>query len=200
MRLTAPQVLLGASTVLFSWNAMMVVHEAGHVAHLWATGGTVDQLVLHPLKISHTVPGENPHPLVVAIGGPIWGMLLPLLLWATVSLALPSRAYLARFFAGFCLVANGAYLAGDAWLQGGDGRQLVLHGLPPWSLPLAGLPAVAAGLALWNGLGVRFGLGQGNGQVRNSDALLMATLAVTLLLAELLAAAWRPDVFRAAPL
>ena len=72
------QVLLIASSIGFSWLGMMVVHEAGHVLHLRLSGGTVEKVVLHPLAISRTDPGENPHPLVVAWGGPVWGCLIPL--------------------------------------------------------------------------------------------------------------------------
>ena len=56
------QVLLIASTIGFSWLAMMAVHEFGHVLHLWVTGGTVDNVILHPLEISRTDPGKNPWP------------------------------------------------------------------------------------------------------------------------------------------
>lgn len=157
---------------------MMVLHETGHVLHLLAMGGSIEQITLHPLKLSHTLPDVNPHPLVTAIGGPLWGVLLPLLLWWIVVRVMPARSYLAAFFAGFCLVANGAYLVGDAFLQGGDGREFVLHGIPPWALIAAGLPAVVAGLFVWNGLGRHFGLSGAEGRVDRADAL-----AVTLLLA-----------------
>ena len=71
------QVLLIASVVGLSWLGMMAVHEFGHVLHLALTGGTVDYVVLHPLAISYTHPGKNPHPLVVAWGGAIWGCAIP---------------------------------------------------------------------------------------------------------------------------
>ncbi|NLS98270.1 MAG: hypothetical protein GXX96_39575 [Planctomycetaceae bacterium] len=172
------QILLISSTLAFSWLAMMVLHEAGHVLHLLATGGSIEQITLHPLKLSHTLPNVNPHPLVTVVGGPLWGVLFPLLLWWIVARFLPARSYLAAFFAGFCLVANGAYLGGDAFLQGGDGREFVLHGIPPWALIAAGLPVAAAGLFVWNGLGRHFGLSGAEGRVDRADAL-----AMTLLLA-----------------
>lgn len=139
---------------------MMAVHEFGHVLHAWASGGVVTRVVLHPLAISRTDVQPNPHPLFVAAGGAIWGCLLPLLIWPLTWLAARDAAFLARFFAGFCLIANGAYLAGDAFLQGGDGRELVLHGCPPWVLVAIGLPFIACGLRLWHRQGPSFGLGE----------------------------------------
>jgi hypothetical protein len=125
----------------------------------------VQYVVLHPLAISYTHPGENPHPLVVAWGGAIWGCALPLAMLAIVRVVARPFAYLATFFAGFCLIANGAYLGADALLRGGDGRELVGAGSPPWLLVMVGLAAVAGGLWLWNGLGPHFGLGPAHGRV-----------------------------------
>ncbi len=182
------QGVLILATVAFSWLAMQVVHEGGHILHLLAAGGSVERLTLHPLAISHTLPAANPCPLVTVAGGPIWGVLLPLVLWWQVARWIPSRAYLAAFFLGFCLVSNGAYLAGDAVVQGGDGRELVLHGVPAWTLVAAGLCLVAAGLYVWHGLGGHFGLGRSAQPVRATDALAMAALLGLVVLAELI---WR---------
>jgi hypothetical protein len=179
------QVLLITSTLGFSCLGMMAVHELGHVVHLWLSGGTVEKVVLHPLEISRTDPGENPHPLVVAWGGPVWGCLVPLVALLTAQRTARSHAYLARFFAGFCLVANGAYLAGDAFVRGGDGRELISHGTPPWALVACGLPTVALGLYLWNGLGPHFGLGEAAGRVDRRAALGMAVLLASLIVVEL---------------
>lgn len=179
------QILLIVSTLAFSWLAMMVVHEAGHVLHLEASGGSIEQLTLHPLKLSHTLPGANPHPLITVVGGPLWGVMLPLLIWWIIRQVAPARSYLAAFYAGFCLVANGAYLVGDAVLQGGDGREFIQHGIPPWALIAAGLPVVAAGLYVWHGLGPHFGLAKSPAQIPQSDALAMAALTTTLILVEL---------------
>lgn len=105
------QVLLILSTLGFSWLAMQVVHEFGHVIHAWASGGAVVRVYLHPLDISRTDLARNPHPLFVAWGGAIWGCVLPLGLFGLVRWRWPAQAYLPAFFAGFCLIANGAYLA-----------------------------------------------------------------------------------------
>ena len=178
------QGLLVLSMVSFSWLAMQAAHEAGHILHLLATGGSIEHLTLHPLRLSHTLPATNPAPLVTVIGGPLWGVLLPLLGWGVLLRLAPSRSYLAAFFAGFCLVANGAYLAGDALLQGADGREFVLQGVPPWLLVVVGVLLAAAGLGVWNGLGSRFGVGVGAQSVVAADALTMAGLTATLVLLE----------------
>lgn len=81
-------------------------------------------------------------------------MLFPLLLWQIVARAIPTRSYLAAFFAGFCLIANGAYLAGDTVLQGGmDGSSFCLASLPgPSSRPAYSLS--------WQGFTSGRGLGR----------------------------------------
>jgi hypothetical protein len=179
------QVLLILSSVAFSWLAMMAVHELGHALHLVLTGGTVDYVALHPLAISYTHPGRNPRPLVVAWGGAIWGCVIPLVVLGVVRKLARSWAYLPAFFAGFCLVANGAYLAGDAFVQGGDGRDLVAHGSPVWLLVVVGVAAIAGGLRLWNGLGPYFGFGPAGGKVDRRAAVGTAVVLIVLLVLEI---------------
>lgn len=187
-RMTArwPQILLIFSTLAFSWLAFQAVHEFGHVLHLWLSGGTVEYVVLHPLRLSYTHAGANPDRLFVVIGGPLWGCVLPLALWGVAKLAVPSRAYLARFFAGTCLVANGVYLAADALMQGGDGRELALCGVPVGVTVAVGVVCFIAGLFLWNGQGPRFGIGAEAQDVRRSDAVIMAGLLAVVVVTEVL--------------
>ena len=176
------QALLITSTVALSWLGMMAVHEIGHVAHLWLSGGTVDYVLLHPARLSYTQPGENPWPLFVAAGGAVWGCGLPLALWLIVCRMVPAQAYLPRFFAGFCLVANGAYLGADAFIAGGDARELMARGTPPWLLVAVGVPAVACGLYLWHGQGQNFGLGHVGAKV-DRRAAVSITVALAVLVA-----------------
>jgi hypothetical protein len=145
------QVVLAAAC---SWLAMMIVHEFGHVLHAWASGGRVARLVLHPLAFSRTDLRVNPHPGLVAWGGVVWGSLLPVAAWGIARRR--RRGNLARFWAGFCLIANGAYLAAGAVAPVGDVEDLLRIGTPRWIVIGVGLPLVAAGLALWNGAGRRF--------------------------------------------
>jgi hypothetical protein len=172
---------------------MQAVHEAGHVLHLGLTGGSVDYVILHPLAISYTHPAANPHPLAVASGGALWGCVLPLgfhLLarlggtgcWSARGRTARPSGYLSAFFAGFCLIANGAYLAGDAIVRGGDGRDLIALGCPAWLLVLVGVPLIGLGLMLWHGLGPHFGLGPAQGRIDRRAAVGM-TLALAGLVA-----------------
>jgi hypothetical protein len=188
------QVLLIVSTAGFSWLGTQAVHELGHVAALGMTGGSVDYVILHPLAISYTHPAVNPHPLPVAWGGVVCGALLPLaahLLLRRVgrgkALAARPHAYLSAFFAGSSLVANGAYLAGDAVVRGGDARDLIALGSPPWLLVLLGLPMIALGLFLWNGLGPSFGLGPARGRVDRRAAAASAVILAVIIVVEVVA-------------
>src|SRR2546423_98584 len=120
--------LLIACTVLSSWLAMQAVHELGHVGGAWLTGGRVARVVLHPLTISRTDLAENPAPLAVVWAGPLFGNALPIIAWLTASAAKLPGNFLLRFFAGFCLVANGLYIGVGSFLQIGDCGEMLRHG------------------------------------------------------------------------
>ena len=124
------QCVLIGSFLPLCWLGMMAVHELGHVAACWATGGTVTRVVLHPLAISRTDVAPNPRPLVVVWAGPLVGVIIPLLTWgAQFSLRVPGD-YLARFFAGFCCIANGAYIGVGSFDGIGDAGEMLRHGSP----------------------------------------------------------------------
>lgn len=182
------QILLVVSTVLFSWLAMQAVHELGHVLHTWLSGGTVMRVVLHPLDLSRTDVGPNPHPLFVAWGGAVWGCLIPLLGLGVARWVKWRSWYLPAFFAGFCLIANGAYLGAGSWTGAGDAGDLLRHGAPQWTLIVFGVVTSAMGLGLWHGLGPHFGLASAHGRVDHRAALAVTGLLLLLLTAELLLA------------
>lgn len=140
--------------VYVCWLGMMAVHESGHVAHAWLSGGQVERVLLPWFGFSRTDLLHNPHPLFVAWGGALWGSMIPPGLFA---LAATFRFRLVRwiqFFAGFCLIANGAYLAGGSLIGAGDAGDLMRHGVPRWTLVATGIPGVVAGLFLWHRLGL----------------------------------------------
>jgi hypothetical protein len=178
------QAVLVISTCLASWLGMMIVHETGHVVHAWMSGGRVVQVVLHPLAISRTDVDPNPRPLFVVWGGPIWGCLLPLAAVAVASRLRWRVERCWRFFAGFCLIANGAYLGSGYWIPVGDARQLVSLGTPHWLLLAFGMVTVCGGLILWHTLGPRFGLGNDRDNSEAKAALRITVVAVVIVLAE----------------
>ena len=181
------QVLLIGTFLPLCWLAMMAVHELGHVLGALATGGTITAVVLHPLTISRTDVSINPRPLLVVWAGPLLGVLLPLGAAAILQACRFPWTYLLRFFAGFCLIANGAYIGVGSFGRIGDAGDMLRHGSPAWWLWLFGAATFPLGLYLWNGLGPHFGLGSAAGKVDRraawaSCALLVATLVVELAL------------------
>ena len=141
------------SLMALSWFAMMAVHEFGHVVGAIVSGGQVERVVLYPLTISRTDVSPNPSPLLVVWAGPLLGCLLPV----AISLAIPKRRSVSRnvamFFAGFCLLANGAYIAFGTFDRVGDCGVMLRHGSPLWLLIGFGAIAVLVGFYLWHRLG-----------------------------------------------
>jgi Peptidase M50B-like len=177
------QTMLLVSALVGSWLGMQAVHELGHVVGAWLTGGEVARVVLNPLTISRTDLARNPNPLVVVWAGPVFGVLLPLVLWAPAAMGRLPGAFVFRFFAGFCLVANGAYIGAGSFAGIGDCGVMLGQGSPVWTLWLFGIGTVSLGLLLWHGQGANFGLGAAKGRVDVRVAY--GTLAACLLLAVL---------------
>src|SRR4051812_23944774 len=173
------QAILIVSILGLSWLGMQIVHEAGHVLAAWAGGEEVHRVVLHPLAISRTDTSHQRHPLLIIWGGPALGVLLPLAALGLTRLLLLRWSYLVRFFAGFCLVANGVYLGVGSFEGVGDAGDLLRSGAPRWALIAFGLACVPCGLFLWHGLGPYFGLGTTERRVDRRAAL--GTLALLLI-------------------
>lgn len=148
-----PRIVFVVALLALSWFGMMAVHELGHVIGALATGGRVERVVLHPLSISRTDVVPNPHPSVVVWMGPVLGCLLPIMGWLSVPCRWRRIRTVLMFFAGFCLLANGAYIGIGAADQVGDCRVMLQHGSPLWHLLTFGLVAIAIGFAVWHRLG-----------------------------------------------
>jgi hypothetical protein len=127
-----------------SWLGMQIVHECGHAVGAWLTDGRVVRVVLHPLAISRTDVNPNPVPAVVVWLGPIAGCCLPILtaclltqlhrcnaMHATAKLWQRANS-MGWFFAGFCLIANGAYLVFGTLDRVGDCGEMLRTGTPAW--------------------------------------------------------------------
>ena len=175
------QIVLILSALVGSWLGMQIVHEFGHVFGGWLTGGQVSRVVLHPLTISRTDWSHNPNPLMEVWAGPVLGVLLPLAGWFL--LRRRRGVYLLRFFAGFCCIANGAYIAGGSFDRLGDAGDLLRLGSPVWVLWLFGLVTIPLGLWLWHRQGSHFGLGSAKGRVsvRAAYATLISVIMLTIL-------------------
>lgn len=181
----AYQTLLIAASLGFAWLGMMQVHEAGHVVGAIATRGVVERVELPLVGFSRTDLSKNSHPAVVAWGGPLFGSLLPLVPLLFARRWLPRYAFLLQFFAGFCLIANGAYIGGGAFTPSGDTVDLLREGASPWQFIAFGIPAVAGGFALWNSLGRNFGLKQPGGHVDRRAAIASAIACALCVLVNL---------------
>ncbi len=180
------QMTLIVSILCLSWLWMMIVHEFGHVLVAWMCGETVSKVVLHPLAISRTDSTHDKHPLLVIWGGPVLGSLIPFSGFLATRYIQFRYVYLLRFFAGFCLVANGAYLGAGSLSNMGDAGDLVRAGSSRIVMVAFGVVCTAAGFALWNGLGPHFGLKQAEGKVDRRAALGTLALLAATVIAELL--------------
>jgi len=160
---------------------MQAVHEFGHVLGAWMTGGEVQRVVLHPLTISRTDLNPNPNPLFVVWAGPIGGGVIPLIVWLfAAALRLP-RAFVLRFFAGFCLIANGTYLAIGSFEGIGDCGVMLRHGSARWQLWLFGAFTIPAGFALWHRQLSHFWPNANQPPVNSRVAYTVLTVALLLL-------------------
>lgn len=180
------RVLFIASLLIASWLWFQIVHEAGHVLGAFATGGQVTKVVLHPLAISRTDVQGSSQPLVIIWAGPVIGSLMPFVAWMLAATLKWSAAFLLRFFAGACLVANGTYLFAGSFDGVGDCGDLLRHGAPIWTLWLFGLIAMPAGLLVWNKQGADFGFGKNAKPISAKFAFATAALAAATIIGELI--------------
>ena len=92
-------------------------------------------------------------------------------------------AFALRFFAGFCLIANGAYIAFGSIDRVGDCGEMLRHGSRTWQLSLFGALAIPTGFWLWHGQGTHFGFGSSKGVVdsRVGYSILVACLLLIAL-------------------
>ena len=181
------QTVLIVSTLLVSWLLMQIVHELGHVVGAWVSGGRVEREVLYPLTISRTEVQPNPHPLIVVWAGPLIGVLLPLTVWGLASIVKMPDIYLLRFFAGFCLIANGAYIGFGSFGRIGDCGEMLHYGSRMWMLWLFGVVTIPSGLWLWSGISHHFGLGTGRGKVSQRATIATSLILIVMLTLEFVA-------------
>ena len=180
------QTILIVTFWCFCWLAMQAVHELGHVMAALITGATITKVALHPFIISRTDLGHNPHPGMVVWAGPLVGCLLPALAYYAAKYLRSPGLYLYRFFAGFCLISNGAYIGFASAEGGADSAIMIMHGAPRWLLIIFGLTAIAYGLSLWHRQGPHFGLGEAKGKVDRKAVIVSAILFLAIFVIELI--------------
>lgn len=132
---------------------MYCVHETGHIVGAVVSGGKIESIILSPVTISQTVLSRNPSPLTVVWLGPLIGVIVPTLVWVAVPNRFPNLKRHVQFFAGFCLIANGAYIGAGSIELIGDCKQMYQSGTPRWAMILFGLLASVAGLFTWHQIG-----------------------------------------------
>ena len=174
--------LLIGSWLSFCWLAMQAVHELGHVLAAWGMGASVEKVVLLPWTISRTDVSDPPCPQRYHLSGPVLGMVIPLILWAVSEIIKLPESFLLRFFAGFCLVANGVYLVAGILYPLTDSGRFLQSGGNVWILPALATPAILGGLALWNRQAKHFHLGTEKEEI-SSRSIAIALIGMSALIA-----------------
>lgn len=174
------QILLIVGILWLSWLMMMLVHESGHVIGALATGGHVRRVIWHPAVIFRTDVQPNPRPLIEVSAGPVIGSVLPLGIACLASLLRLRAAYLVWAVAGFCLIANGAYIGVGALHPVGDAQELIAYGMARWRLAAFGVIELVGGFWIWDRVSPRFGFGRSPRQVNSKHAFAAASLAFVM--------------------
>ena len=155
-RCTIPRLCFGGCVGIACWFGMQAAHEFGHVLAARLSGATVERVVLIP--ISRTDTYGVARPLFVYGAGAVFGAAFPVLLWAIAHQLRWKAEALFRFFAGFCLIANGAYIGCDFSTMGPtDAGLLIEHGASRRLLVVFGILCVSGGLFLWHGQSRKWG-------------------------------------------
>ncbi|MDB4731902.1 M50 family metallopeptidase [bacterium] len=176
---TFHRVALWTSIICLSWFFMQAVHEFGHISAALMTGGTILLIDLHPLHISHTLISPNPQPVIVIWAGPIVGVLLPLVLYLVCCKFFQNMVHLLRFFAGFCLIANGAYLGSIAIEAVGDARDFLVENVPIYFPLTFAIITVPSGFLLWNNQGAIFGIGKNGRTISLQESGIAVSMLIT---------------------
>lgn len=132
---------------------MMAVHEAGHCAGVWLSGGAIDSVEIPLFGFSQTRYAENPHPLFTTWAGPAGGTLIGLILLGLATVLRGATRHAVLFFAGFSLIANGLYIGLGGFDRAGDCGDLLRNGASLWQLIVFGLTSTVAGFSAWHRIG-----------------------------------------------
>lgn len=89
-------------------------------------------------------------------------------------------AYLVWVIAGFCLIANGAYIGFGTIRPIGDAEELIAHGMPRGPMAAFGLLAFAGGFWIWDRISPRFGFGTAPAEISAWHAYVIFGIAALL--------------------
>ena len=142
--------LLLFGSVVFAFNATIVLHEFGHAIAMWATGTGVAEIVIHPFSRSHCVPASTfTHPTLLFWAGTVLGSLMGLMLAALAWRWRGPFAMPAIMTGVFSCLHNGIYLFYDGALgTSGDATLLILCGTPSVLIFFAGSLMIGVGILL----------------------------------------------------
>lgn len=136
-----PRVLSIIMLLAVAWCVMTLTHEMGHIVGGWCSGAQLTSAELRPWRLPYSLFSPNPYPLVTLWSGLVLGVALPVLAAKLIS----SDGM--WFVAGFCMLANGSYIA-LAWMSGDrflDTAQLLEHGAHPASIAVYCLTTILCG-------------------------------------------------------
>lgn len=148
-----------------SWVTMTFTHESGHLIGGFVSGAKLTSFDLAPWRLPYSLHSPDPFPLVTLWAGPIIGVLIPLVLAASI------RQQWAWFIADFCLIANGGYLA-LAWLAGDrylDTPRLLAAGSHPASIVLFCAVTIGLGYVWFRSDCIHFLASSSQGQAEVSE-------------------------------
>jgi hypothetical protein len=91
---------------------------------------------------------------------------------------------IAHFFAGFCLIANGAYISIGSFGQVGDCGEMLRTGTPVWIMWVFGVVTVLLGLIMWHRLGSISPFINDPSVIKPSTAILVFLMLAIFLTAE----------------
>ena len=140
-------ILLGS--FVFGYNAAMILQELGHAIAMWATGGTIEWIMLR-FFWSHTFYGSTPtHPMLTILAGVLLG---PSAMFALLLLIRHCRSSFLVLPIMVCVITfvyNGLYLIIDGIAEAGnDATQLIYYGFPKLTVVLLGLVMVSIGCTI----------------------------------------------------
>jgi len=141
-------ILLLFGSFVFGSNAAIVLHELGHAAAIWVTGGVVVRIRFEPFAWSYAwgLPANYFFMVWAGFGlGTAFALLLMVLVWR-----FRNPYWTPVFMIGpFAMFVNGVYMIGGMLLRGrGDVAELIRLGTLPFLIAVTAIALVSGGIIL----------------------------------------------------